>query len=136
MKTKTTIWLPTEKDIEDYSLLKDLLKAQKHEFNILSSKKWSEQLNPFKIKILNRILEPLNELFKNEPTHKFLDTLNEDDLPSNSDVVLIISQYETAITEFKEKYFIKDKKHRDWYWSIKIRWNTVENPILEKYEED
>ncbi len=59
---------------------------------------------------MNRILEPLDDLFKNEPTHNFLDIPNEDDLPSNSDIVLIISQYETAIQEFRDKYYIKDSR--------------------------
>ncbi len=44
-----------------------------------------------KIKMANRVLEPLKELFKHEESHKFLDILNEDELPTNSDVVLIIS---------------------------------------------
>lgn len=133
MQNKTDDFLPTEKDIENYLLLKDLLKAQRHEYNILSNKKWGDQLNKFKIKIINRILEPLYELFKNEPTHNFLDIPNEDDLPSNSDVVLIISQYETAINEFRDKYFIKDGGLPNWYWWFKERWNTKENPILGKY---
>lgn len=60
MKKESKNSLPTEKDIENYLLLKDLLAAQRREYNILSNKKWSDQLNKFKIKILNRILEPLN----------------------------------------------------------------------------
>ena len=55
--------------------------------------------------MVNRVIEPLNELLKNEPSHKYLDVLNEDDLPTNSDVVLIISQYEKALLNFKNKYF-------------------------------
>jgi hypothetical protein len=31
-----------------------------------------------KIKMVNRVLEPLRELLTNEPSHKFLDVLNED----------------------------------------------------------
>ena len=52
----------------------------------------------------NRVLEPLKELLKHEESHKFLDTLNEDELPTNSDVVLVISQYETAIDKFRSRY--------------------------------
>ncbi len=39
MKNKSSNSLPTEKDIENYLLLKDLLEAQRHEYNILSNKK-------------------------------------------------------------------------------------------------
>jgi ribosome-binding ATPase YchF (GTP1/OBG family) len=125
--TKNNSWLPTEKNIEDYHLLKDMLIAQKHEFDILSSKKSDGQLNKMKIKMVNRVLEPLNELFKNETSHKFLDVLKEDEMPTNSDVVLIISQYEKALNNFKDKYWARDASA---YGGPTYRWNTKENPVL------
>lgn len=121
--------LPTEKDIENYKLLKLMLESQRIEFNKLSSKKPTEQLNKTKIKMVNRVLEPLKELFKNEDSFQFLDILSEDDMPINSDVVLIISQYETAIEEFKNKYYLLDRSNRDSYGDSKFRWNVKENPI-------
>ena len=129
--SKKQSWLPTEKNIEDYSLLKDMLYAQRQEFGLLSKKKSDGQLNKMKIKMVNRVLEPLNELLKNEPSHKFLDVLNEDDIPTNSDVVLIISQYEKALLNFKNKYFLIDKNYRDKYGEAQARWNIKEDPILE-----
>jgi len=98
--TEENTWIPTEKNIEDYELLKGMLYALKKEFDLLSKKKVDGQLNQMKIRMANRVLEPLKELFKHEESHKFLDTLNDDELPTNSDVVLIISQYETAINDF------------------------------------
>lgn len=130
--TKNNNWLPTEKNIEDYNLLKDMLHAQRLEFNLLSNKKSDGQLNKMKIKMVNRVLEPLNELLKNEPSYKFLDILNEDDMPTNSDVVLIISQYEKAMDNFKNKYFIVDKNFTSPRGNAQARWNIKENPILEK----
>jgi len=124
-------WLPTEKNIADYSLLTDMLYAQRQEFGLLSKKKSDGQLNKMKIKMVNRVLEPLNELLKNEPSHKFLDILSEDDMPTNSDVVLIISQYEKALLNFKNKYFLIDKNYRDKYGEAQARWNIKEDPILE-----
>ena len=128
-------WLPTEKNIADYSLLTDMLYAQRQEFGLLSKKK-SDGLNKMKIKMVNRVLEPLNELLKNEPSHKFLDILSEDDMPTNSDVVLIISQYEKALLNFKNKYFLIDKNYRDKYGDARVRWNIKENPISEAGNED
>lgn len=124
-------WLPTEKDIEDYSLLKDMLRAQRQEFNLLSKKKSDGQLNKMKIKMVNRVLEPLNELLKNEPSHKFLDVLNEDEMPTNSDVVLIISQYEKALLNFKNNFFLIDKNYTDEFGDGLKRWNVKDDPILE-----
>lgn len=125
--TEENAWLPTEKNIEDYKLLKDMLHSQKKEFDLLSKKKSDGQLNPMKIKMANRVLEPLKELFKHEESHKFLDTLNEDEMPTNSDVVLIISQYETAVNEFRSKYYLKDKYQSNDY-STTTRWMTEEYP--------
>lgn len=123
---KETTYLPKQGDIEYYLLLKDMLKSLRQELDLLCKKKSDEQLNPMKIGMVNRVLEPLNGLFKNEPSHKFLDILNQDDLPSNSDVVLIISQYETAIDEFKKRYHRKDKYSLSPF--DEDRWMTEEQP--------
>jgi hypothetical protein len=133
---KKNNWLPTEKNIEDYSLLQDMLRAQKHEFDLLSKKNSDGQLNKMKIKMVNRVLEPLNELLKNEPSHKFLDVLNEDEMPTNSDVVLIISQYEEALLKFQNKYFLIDRNKTDKYGMPQKRWNIKEDSILEEGQED
>ena len=122
--TEENDWLPTEKNIEDYKLLKDMLHSQKKEFDLLSKKKADGQLNPIKIKMANRVLEPLKEIFKHEESHKFLDPLNEDEMPTNSDVVLIISQYETAINEFRSRYYLIDK----YQYTRTTRWMTEEYP--------
>lgn len=126
---KKNVWLPTRKDIDDYELLSGMLRAQEVEFAILSKKKSDEHLNKMKIKMANRVLEPLNELLKNETSYKFLDLLNEDDMPTNSDVVLIISQYKKALSNFKDKYFVADRNDRDGYGNPRVRWNLKENPI-------
>ena len=126
--TEENAWLPTEKNIADYELLNGLIHSQKKEFDLLSKKKTDGQLNTTKIKMVNRVLEPLKELFMHEASHKFLDTLDQDEMPTNSDVVLIISQYELAIRKFKSKYHIDDKYQRDVYGNIKSRWMTQEYP--------
>ena len=126
--SKQKTWLPTEQNIEEYNLLVDMLHSQRIEFDLLSRKKTDGQLNPMKIKMINRVLEPLNELFKHEDSYKFLDTLNEEDMPTNSDVVLIISQYETAIIKFKSKYYVIDEYQRDEVGYKFKRWMTKEFP--------
>lgn len=118
---------PTEKTIEDYNLLKDMLNSQRNEFDLLSKKKADGQLNSMKIKMVNRVLEPLKEIFKEEESYSFLDTLNEDEMPTYSDVVLIISQFETAIAEFKNRYYLKDVFLSSGY-SPTYRWMTEECP--------
>ena len=126
--TKPETRLPTEKDIEDYELLKDILYSQKKEFQLLSAKKPDTQLNSMKMKMVNRALKPLKELFQYEESHKFLDAIDEEEMPTNSDIVLIISQYETAIDEFKARYYGEDKYKKSDYGSTIHRWMTKECP--------
>lgn len=121
------VWLPSEQNITDYQLLIKMLQALKSEFDILSSKKADVELNKVKIKMTNRVLEPLKELLKNESSYKFLDLLDEVDLPTNSDVVLIISQYIKAIDEFKDTYYIRDE-YQSTYLNKVYRWMTKEYP--------
>jgi hypothetical protein len=125
--TEQNDWLPSEKNIEDYGLLKDMLHSQRKEFDLLSKKKADGQLNTMKIKMVNRVLEPLKKLFKQEESHVFLDTLSEDEMPTYSDVVLIISQYETAIDEYVNKYYLKDAYLTSEY-STRRRWMTENFP--------
>lgn len=123
--------LPTEKNIEDYELLNEMLSSLAHELRELSKKKQEGVLNLTKVKMVNRVLKPLKEeILKNEPSQNFLDLLNEEDIPNNSDAVLIISQYETALKEYNNKYYVKDPRNR--YSHI---WNTQENPVSELHEE-
>lgn len=126
--TEENTWLPTEKNVEDYGLLKDMLSSQKKEFDLLSKKKADGQLNPIKIKMANRVLKPLKDLFEHEETHKFLDTLDEEGMPTYSDVVLVISQYKTAIDEFDSKYYTRDEYPCDVYGTTETRWMTQECP--------
>ncbi len=127
--------LPTEKNIEDYELLNEMLSSLAHELRELSKKKQEGALNLTKVKMVNRVLKPLKEeILKNEPSQNFLDLLNEEEIPNNSDAVLIISQYQTAFREYQNKYYVRDP--RDGYNKI---WNSQENPVdelREEYEDD
>ena len=62
------------------------------------------------------------EILANEPTKDFLDLLDEDEIPNNSDAVLIASQYEAAIEKFRKTYYIRDAYIRE------TRWITQERP--------
>ncbi len=121
-------WLPTEKNIEEYKLHIDLLHSQRKEFDLLSKKKADGQLNTMKIKMVNRVLEPLRELFSHEESHAFLDIIDEDDIPTYSDVVLVIGQYETAIKKFKTRYYLKDHYLLNENHRPTERWMTQEEP--------
>lgn len=105
-------------DVDQYGLLSPLLRATYNEIQELSKKKPETPLNIYKVQMINRILVPLKEMLKNEPTNAYLDILDPDNLPTYSDVVLILSQFQKAIDMFKLKYFENSVKGRG-VWAIK-----------------
>ncbi len=112
--------LPSEADVIKYEMLTGLLSSVYNEMKELSKKKPEERLNEFKIKSINRILVQIKELLKGEPTNEFLEPLDSEILPSNSDSVLVIGQFNTATDQFKKKYYA--------FSGTKWRWSTKENP--------
>lgn len=97
---------------EKHDLLLPLLHSLYNEMQELSKKKPDTPLNTYKVKVINRVLEPIKELLQYEDTAPFLDVLIADDMPTNSDVVLIMSQYIRAMNFYKEKYYSYAKN--DW----------------------
>jgi len=95
----------TQEAVDQYKLLNPLLTGIYKEMQELSKKKPDSPINVFKVKSINRILEPIKEMLQEEKTYLFLDILAVDDLPTNSDVVMILSQYTKAMGIFKEKYY-------------------------------
>jgi len=115
--------LPSEADVSKYEMLEKLLASIYEEMKEFSKKKPDEPLNKFKVKNVNRVLGQIKEIMKNEPTNEFLDLLDEDSLPSNSDSILVIGQFNAAMEQFRSKYF---RKYADTYGNK--GWSTKENP--------
>lgn len=75
------------------------------EMRELSKKKAEATLSKGKVKILNRVLDDIIMLLKDEPEAKYLDKLDDDELPQNSDAVLVMVQYERALAAFEKRYY-------------------------------
>lgn len=126
MSDDNSEWLPTEKIVSDYHLYTKMLEALAAEIRELSRKKQDAQLNLTKVKMINRVLSPLkSEILSHVPASIFLDLLDEDTLPNNSDAVLIFSQFEAAIKEFASEYY---RSARDENYRLHHYWATVEEP--------
>ena len=71
----------------------------------LSKKTPNDAVNKFKLKFINKTLEETNTLLtdKHRPFNDF-SVFEEDDLPSNSDVVFILSQYAEAVDLYRSKH--------------------------------
>ena len=109
----------TQNEVNQYQLLLPLLTATYNEIEELSKKKPESPLIAYKVKALNRILNPLKEILKNEDVFEFLDILDSDDLPTNSDVILILSQYREAMDLYHKKYYVRSQRDGSWDWNIR-----------------
>lgn len=92
-----------------------LLQAMFIEFKELSKKKPDAAVSKSKIKIVNRLLEKIRTVLKDEESIDFLDLLDEDDVPQASDVTLILSQYVASMNAFHGKHYGYNGSEHDWF---------------------
>jgi len=122
--------LPANAEVIKFEMLEKLINSSFIEMKEFSKKKPDDPLNKFKVTSINRILEPIKKLLENEPTSSFLDLLDEDTIPSYSDSILIISQFQSAMRQFKNTFHGRTSKYGD------DRWFTQENPGTHYNPED
>ena len=97
----------TKVQVEQFEMLVSLLRSSYSEVKELSKKKPDGALSNFKVNLINKILIPLKDLFANESVNQFLELLDTDTLPYNSDAVLVMGQYIAAAESFKNKRMIE-----------------------------
>ncbi len=96
---------PTEEQVAKYNLPSPMLNAALTEMREFSKKKQDGVINQTKIALLNRLLKDIKEVLVNEPTNEYLDLIDEDMVPQNSDAVLILGQYRAALDRFSNHHF-------------------------------
>lgn len=107
--------LPSLELSEKFDMLSPMLDAALNEMREFSKKKQDGVLNTFKVKIINRLLVEIKILLSCEKSTIYLDTLDEDTLPQNSDAVLILGQFTAAMSQFKNKYYGWDGNEHKWF---------------------
>jgi len=101
--------------VDLYETTAPLLESLYKEIQILSKKKPDGTLNQNKVQLINRLLKDIKRNLRDESDDKYLDLLNDEDLPQYSDVVLILSQYSAAYERFQENYYGWDGLERRWF---------------------
>jgi len=99
---------PTRAQVSKYAMLSPMLDSALNEMREFSKKKQDGVVNKTKIALLNRLMRDMKELLTNEPSNEYLDLLDEDMIPQNSDAVLILGQYRAAMNRFKSRHFRRD----------------------------
>jgi hypothetical protein len=118
---------PTKEQVAKYEMLLPMLDSAIAEMREFSKKKQDGVVNKTKINILNRLLRDIKEILSTEPTDQYLDLLDEEMMPQNSDAVLILGQYRAAMDRFKEQHFRRP------YPGTNLQWMTED---MYEYSDD
>lgn len=88
------------------------------EISLLSKKNPNDAVNKFKLKFVNKLLFQSNDYLaeKYKPFDNF-DSFDEDDIPQNSDVVFILSQYLQCFEKQRSDNVVI--RNGTWYWRVK-----------------
>jgi hypothetical protein len=121
-----------EKEIEKFEKVQTQLDALYAELSSLSKKAADEPVNKFKLRFINQVISEANSIMKNryKPFDDF-SSFNEDDLPTNSDVTLMISQYLNCMEELRVAN-IEQSEYGEWYWLVNGKESSIQTPPPKK----
>ena len=78
----------------------DQVRTLKYEFQALSSKKPNDPLNNFKVKYVNQTLADANKVLGAKKPYKDFDHFCDEELPTNSDVLMMLSLYLDKLADY------------------------------------
>ena len=104
-------------DVDIFEKLSGQVLSIYEEISLLSKKNPNDALNKFKLKLVNKILNESNNFLgkKYRPFEDF-SVFNEDDIPQNSDVVFILSQYLQCFEELSADNVVVHIGQ--WHWKV------------------
>jgi hypothetical protein len=108
---------PTKKQAETLELASPILTAVVTEMRELSKKKQDGILSTLKVRSINRLLIDVESTLGDDPSVRYLDLLEEEDPPQNSDAVLILAQWEAAVKQYKDKHQGYNASS-EWVWFL------------------
>lgn len=134
MRNKETA--PDQAQINKFNFLSPMLDSALSEMREFAKKKQDGIVSKTKIKILNRLLTDLKDILRYEDSAAYLDMLSEDDLPQNSDAVLVLGQYRAALDSFEERNHRSVDYKQTWITKEWIEANDEESIEDEGEDED
>ena len=105
-------------DVDKFEMLSVQLLGVYEEVSLLSMKNPNDALNKFKLKFINKLLNQSNSFLSDEykPFEDF-EIFEEDDMPQNSDIVFILSQYLQCFEKQRADNVITNMGK--WYWYVR-----------------
>ena len=104
-------------NVDTFEKISGQLLSIYEEISLLSKKSPNAAVNKFKLKFVNKLLSQSNdylgEMYK--PFDDF-DSFDEDDIPQNSDVVFILSQYLQCFEKQRSDNVVI--RNGNWFWRV------------------
>lgn len=125
-----------KEDVEQFEKLEQQLHSFLDEVSDLSHKKPNDPMNKFKLKFINGTIAKLNILLKEYRPFDDFEQFDVDTLPSNSDVVLMLSQYAGAALRFRTESSAYSKDEAEWRWKVGRKLTNIKTkaPSVFKYQ--
>lgn len=123
---KKTVWL-TKADVAHFDKLTSQLEKLSSDIESLSKKNPDHPINKFKLQFINEKIQDANQFLQPpyKPIENF-DIFDEISLPSNSDVVMVLSQYIECLELWRSANVMRVKDGFGGYsWEWKIEDDSV-----------
>ena len=106
-------------DVHLFEKVAAQLTALRDELAILSKSKPDNPLNAFKLEFVNEKLAEANTILVGDykPFGSFT-AFDSENLPSNSDVVLVLSQYLTCLERWRSAHVYYEVTDFEWHWRL------------------
>ncbi|MEH1934689.1 MAG: hypothetical protein V7L14_13410 [Nostoc sp.] len=114
------------KDVDEFEKLSGQLQGIYEEISVLSKKSPNDAVNKFKLNFINQLLNGSNGfLEENYRPFKGFSEFDTDDVPQNSDVVFILSQYLQCFEKLRADNV--QIRPGGWCWVVDAEENEIGN---------
>ncbi len=123
-------------DVYLFEKIQVQMHALHDEVGVLSKKSPNDALNKFKLKLVNGLIQEANSLLIGDykPLAGF-DVFNEDDIPTNSDVVMVLAQYLNCLEKLRSDNIRESDDDYSWYWVINNKISNIKTKPPRKLQE-
>lgn len=124
----------TKQEVDNFEKLQAQLEGLHNEISALSKKSQNDALNKFKLKFVNKIIYDSNELLvKNYKPFSDFETFEENDMPTNSDVAMMLTQYLSCFEKLRADNVKQERMN--WFWMIDGKQSDIKTVMPKKIKE-
>lgn len=124
----------TKQEVDNFEKLQAQLEGLHNEISALSKKSQNDALNKFKLKFVNKIISDSNELLgDNYKPFTDFDIFDENEMPSNSDVAMMLTQYLSCFEKLRADNVKQERLN--WFWIIDGNQSDIKTVMPKKIKE-